>query len=172
MNWIFRSLVCCVALPLVAPCLAGTDEDYERKQWQEAEVALPTAPRQDSLLPFAVSAVTENRFFVDSSSLSVGVDGVVRYVLVVLSPEGARNVSFEGIRCETRERRIYASGRQDGSWSKARSDQWVRILDVYANRHHAALYLDYFCPGGVIVNGADDARNALRLGGHPDNKRW
>ena len=144
------------------------EEDYESKKWQEVEVLLPAPPKAEALLPFYVSAATENHFFVDSASLSVGGDGVVRYPLVVLPEGGARNVTYEGIRCETRERRIYASGRQDGSWSKSRRNEWVRIQDAYANRHHAALFLEYFCPVGVIVRNADEARNALRRGGHPD----
>jgi hypothetical protein len=150
--------------------LADFEEDYESKKWQEMEVQLPAAPRQENLLPFYVSAATQNRFFVDGSTLSVGKDGVVRYVLVILAPEGGRNVTFEGIRCEARERRIYAAGRLDGSWSKARKNEWVRIQDAYANRHHASLFLDYFCPIGNIVHSADEARNALKQGGHPDIK--
>jgi hypothetical protein len=165
-------------LPLLAlllsqsPVHADFEEDYESKQWQEVEVQLPAAPKQESLLPLYASASTENRFFVDGATLSVGSDGVVRYVLLVLSPQGVRNVTFEGMRCETRERRIYASGRQDGAWSKARKNEWVRIQEVYANRHHAALFLEYFCPNGVIVGDAAEARNALVRGGHPDTKRW
>ncbi|AXS79062.1 CNP1-like family protein [Dechloromonas sp. HYN0024] len=153
-----------------ASVMADFEEDYESKQWQEMEVQLPAAPRQESLLPFYVSAATENRFFVDGATISVGKDGVVRYVLVILAPEGGRNVTFEGMRCESRERRIYAAGRVDGSWSKARKNEWVRIQDAYANRHHAALFLDYFCPIGNIVQNAAEARNALKQGGHPDNK--
>jgi hypothetical protein len=168
---LFRS-VSVLLVALLAPAMAFADfeDDYESKRWQEFEVQLPAAPRQESLLSFYVSAATENRFFVDGSTLGVGKEGVVRYVLVVLTPGGARNVTFEGIRCETRERRIYASGRQDGSWSKARKNEWVRIQDAYANRHHAALFLDYFCPMGIVVQDAAEARNALKLGGHPDNK--
>ncbi|MBL8430491.1 MAG: CNP1-like family protein [Dechloromonas sp.] len=150
---------------------ADFEDDYENKQWQEIEVQLPVAPKQEALLPFYVSASTENRFFVDGATLSVGVDGVVRYVLVVLTPHGARNVTYEGMRCETRERRIYASGRLDGTWSKARKNEWVRILDAWANRQHAALYLEYFCPIGTIVKDAAEARDALIKGVHPDNKR-
>lgn len=150
--------------------LADFEEDYETKQWQEIEVQLPAAPRKETLLPFYVSAATENRFFIDGATLSVGKDGVVRYVLLVLTPQGARNVTYEGMRCETRERRIYASGRQDGSWSKARKNEWVRIQDAYANRQHAALFLEYFCPIGNIVQNATEARNALIKGEHPDNK--
>lgn len=173
MCW-FRSLALSLLTLVLTPSLAMADfeEDYESKQWQEVEVALPVAPKEANLQPFYVSAATSNRFFIDISTLSVGSDGVVRYVLLVLSPEGGRNVTFEGMRCESRERRIYASGRQDGSWSKARKNEWVRIQDAYANRHHAALFLDYFCPFGNIVRDAAEAKKALMLGGHPDNKRW
>lgn len=159
------------AVSIALTAFADFEEDYETRQWQELEVQLPAAPKQASLLPFYVSAATENQFFVDGATLSVGSDGVVRYVLLILSPQGGRNVTFEGMRCETRERRIYASGRLDGSWSKARKNEWVRIQDVYANRHHAALFLEYFCPVGNIVRDASEARNALIKGLHPDNKR-
>jgi hypothetical protein len=151
---------------------ADFEEDYETKQWQELEVQLPAAPRADGLLSFYVSAASDNRFLIDQATLSVGSDGVVRYVLVVQTPEGGRNVTFEGMRCATRERRIYASGRHDGMWSKSRNNEWSRIQDVYANRHHAALFLEYFCPGGVIVRDAAEAVDALRRGVHPDNKLW
>lgn len=160
-----------VAMLASAAVFADFEEDYESKQWQEIEVQLPAAPKQETLLPFYVSAATENRFFVDGATLSVGDDGVVRYVLLVLAPQGARNVSYEGMRCETRERRIYASGRLDGSWSKVRKNEWVRIQDATANRQHAALFLEYFCPFGYIVRDANEARSALMRGGHPDIKR-
>ena len=158
------------SLLVSAAVFADFEEDYENKQWQEIEVQLPAAPKQETLLPIYVSAATENRFFVDGATLSVGGDGVVRYVLLVLTPQGARNVTYEGMRCETRERRIYASGRLDGTWSKARKNEWVRILDAWANRQHAALYLEYFCPIGTIVKDAAEARDALIKGVHPDNK--
>ncbi|MBS1142061.1 MAG: putative lipoprotein [Proteobacteria bacterium] len=173
MYWFSKVALSLISL-LATYSLAWADfeEDYESKQWQEVEVTLPEAPKERNLVSFYVSAATSNRFYIDASTLSVGGDGVVRYVLLVLSPEGGRNVTFEGMRCESRERRIYASGRLDGSWSKARKNEWVRIQDAYANRHHAALFLDYFCPFGNIVHNAAEARNALMLGGHPDNKRW
>ena len=168
----FRSAFVLLATMLVAAAaFADFEEDYDSKQWQEVEVQLPPAPRQETLLPFYVSAATENRFFVDGATLSVGSDGVVRYVMLVLTPQGARNATYEGMRCETRERRIYASGRLDGSWSKARKNEWARIQDAYANRQHAALFLEYFCPFGYIVQDAAEARNALIKGVHPDNKR-
>lgn len=149
---------------------AEFDEEYETRPWQEVEVTLPKAPDAAGMLPFFVSAASDNRYFIDGASLTVGADGVVRYVLLVETGGGARNITFEGMRCETRERRIYASGRRDGSWSRSRNNAWERIQDNALNRQHAALFLEYFCPGGVIVRDADEAREALRRGVHPLNK--
>jgi len=164
--------LCCFLTPNAGAASFFADEDPDAKPWQEGDVALPAPPREESLLPLYVSATTQNRFFVDAASLSVAGDGVVRFVLVVLSGEGGRNVSFEGMRCETKERRIYAVGRADGSWSKARSGDWSRIRDAVANRHYATLFLEYFCPGGVVVQTAAEAVDALRRGGHPAVKHW
>ena len=158
-------------LLLAASAEAGFEEDYETKQWQEVEVQLPGAPNKGALQSFYVSASTDNVFAIDASSLTVGSDGVVRYVLQVASSEGALTTSFEGMRCETREWRIYASGRRDGSWSKSRNNAWSPIRDVPSNRQHAALFSEYFCPDGIVVRSAADAVNALRRGGHPDVKR-
>lgn len=156
-----------ICLP-AAPSIAAEEEDYMPKRWQESEVSMPAPPARGRLQPFYVSATTENRFMLDPETISVGSDGVVRYVLVVESAAGARNVSYEGIRCESAERRLYAFGRADGSWSPARGKLWLPIQGNSLNRQHAALYTEYFCPNGAIVRNADEARAALRAGGHPD----
>lgn len=158
------TLAAALLLPLAAQ--ADFDEDYESKKWQELELTLPTAPQEANLQPLEVSAATSNRFFIDTASLSVGSDGVVRYTLLIVTPQGVRNVSYEGMRCETRERRIYATGRSDGSWAKSRNNDWRRIQEEYTNRYHAELYLNYFCPIGSIVNSREEALEALRRGGH------
>lgn len=167
---IFGALACLAVVPSVTGA-ADFDEEYDVKQWQEMAVLMPVAPSKESLIPFYVSAATENKFFIDGATLSVGEDGVVRYVLIVQTAGGAINTSFDGMRCESRERRIYASGRLDGSWSKSRNNEWVRIRDAGANGYYAVLFLEYFCPGGVIVRSAEEARNALKTGLHPDH-RW
>lgn len=152
-------------VPAIEP---GDDELPGATVWRESSYELPALPGEEDWLPFYVSASTENRFFVAGQSISVGADGVVRFALLVRTPSGVRNISFEGIRCETRERRLYATVRSDGGWSRARSSQWMRIRDEYANRYHAALFLDHFCPDGVIVSDAEQVRNALRR----DARKW
>lgn len=164
------TIILCAAL--IAPVSAEEEEPYNDGKWRENEVALPAAPTAEGLHKFFVSAASENAFFVDLATLDVGSDGVVRYTLVVESPQGGRTVTYEGMRCETRERRIYAVGRRDGAWSKSRNESWSKIKDVPANRAQAALFLEYFCPGGVIVRDVREASDALRQGVHPDNRRW
>lgn len=169
MRWI-GMLACWAGLMASFGAQAEFDEDYETRPWQEVEVVLPKPPELANMLPFFVSAASPNRYFVDGASLTVGTDGVVRYVLRIEAAGGARNTTFEGMRCETRERRVYASGRRDGAWSKSRNNAWVRIQDNALNRHHAALFLEYFCPSGIVVKDADEAREALRRGVHPLNR--
>lgn len=142
---------------------------YEEKQdpsaWKEGEVTLPPFPKEARLKPFFVSGGTNNRFSVDLDSISVHPEGVVRYSLVVETAGGARNVSYEGMRCRTRERRAYAFGRVDGTWANARSDAWTKITEKDTNRHHAALFLGYFCPDGVIVVDKEEALQFFAKGG-------
>lgn len=161
-------------LLLVSPyaLAAGFDSEYEEKRWEEIEAQIPAFPAAEGLLAFYVSATTENRFMVDRESIAVGADGVVRYTLVVTSLSGAQNVSYEGLRCSSVERRLYAFGRSDKTWSKARSNQWTKIQESTLNRHHSALYYEYFCPNGNIVRDAEEARGALRSGGHPSALRY
>lgn len=162
-------LALALLLPLAAQAAWGEfDFEFENeKPWKELESQLPAAPKDANLLPFKVSAATDNDFFVDSQSISVGEDGVVRFTLVIKSPEGASNVLFEGIRCKTHEVRLYAFGRADGTWSRARDSNWKIIHSESRNRQDHVLYDDFFCPREIIVTDPAEAINALKQGNHP-----
>ena len=121
------------------------DFDDQTKSWQELQTALPPAPRDSDLVVFNVSGASAYRFAIDRYTLSIGTDGVYRYVLVATSPQGVRNVTYEGIRCETSEKKLYATGQPDGTWVKSRSAAWTRIEEVGNNRQQAALMKEYFC---------------------------
>ncbi len=144
--------------------------DFEERAWEEQQAQLPPYPKQENLVRINLGAAASFDFFVDAVSVGVGSDGVVRYSLIAKSSSGALNVSFEGIRCSTRERKLYGFGRSDGTWSKARSSEWTPITRVQVNVQHAALADDYFCPMRGIVRSADEAISALRRGRHPDSK--
>ena len=131
--------------------------------WREGEVVFPPYPQAASLRQFPVSGASRNRFFIDADTLSVGTDGVVRFALVIQTPGGAENVTFEGIRCATGERRIYAIGRGErGEWSAARRSDWEPIRDNDYNRPRAALAFDFFCDGSAPPRSAADALRSLR----------
>ena len=142
--------------------------DFEERAWEEQQAQLPAYPKQENLLKIDLGAAANFDFFVDIASIGIGTDGVVRYTLIARSASGAMNVSFEGIRCSTRERKLYGFGHPGGTWSKARNSDWVPITRVQTNVQHVALADDYFCPKRRIVRTAAEAVSALRRGGHPD----
>jgi hypothetical protein len=86
-----------------------------------SEVEPPAFPKPENLIEFYVGPVTTNKYFIDASTLSVGSDRIVRYVLVVRTSGGASNVSFEGINCKELTWKHYATGRSDGTWTKSRA---------------------------------------------------
>jgi hypothetical protein len=138
----------------LAACAAAEPQPEERA----------TPPQQrGELIEFSVAGTREFRFFVDAASLSVGSDGIVRYVLVARSAAGAENVSFEGMRCATREVRIYALGR-DGAWVGRETD-WRPIQPRGAHAWHEELYREFFCPYREPIGSAAKAVQALRTGG-------
>lgn len=137
----------------------------EEKQWGENESALPAFPARENLLPFEVSPVTRNKHYVDATSISVAKDGVVRYTAVVEAPSGARNISFEGIRCDTGGRRIYAYGHADGTWSPAKNVSWQEINFLSGFSYQKVLYEEFFCPPGKYAKTAAEAVMNLRRAG-------
>lgn len=153
-----------VCVPLVAHAEWG---DVEREFAQDkplAEVAapLPAYPQDANLLPFTVSSATRNTYFVDTGSISVGADNVVRYTVVIEAAGGAKTVSFEGMRCESGERRLYAYGQPDGTWTKARNANWDNIKLRSLLSYQKALYEDVFCRDGLRVRDSKEAAQNLR----------
>jgi hypothetical protein len=163
---VIHALVGIVLLSTMSIALAQSqfDEDFddENKPWEEITVQLPPAPKSENLLSFYVSPTATQKFAVDSQSINVGKDGVVRYILVSVSPEGAKNVSYEGIRCATFEKKVYAIGRDDGTWARSRRDQWEMIVRGGANRQHAALALDYFCSNLTVAGNEKEMIKRLK----------
>ncbi len=147
-------------------------EPEEEQQWQEQDVEPPAFPKKEALREFYVSAAATNKYLIDAATLSVGSDGIVRYVLVVETSGGATNVSFEGINCKDRTWKHYAAGNNaNATWTRSRAarNEWRPIENKPVNRHHAALSRDLFCPMGNAIRSADEGRNALRLGKHPNS---
>jgi hypothetical protein len=117
--------------------------------WEETEVKIPSAPPSKDLKPFYVSAITQLKFALDAPSIAFGKDEVIRYVVVITTHSGAQQVSYEGIRCEKYEWRLYATMQSDGKWSKSPNSRWQGIKNTSYNSYHAALVRDAFCDNAI-----------------------
>jgi CNP1-like family len=154
-------VVWCVAQPSdgLAQSQAGADE----KPSLDVDIRLPSYPVSKNLIQFFPGIGSNSRFFIDPVSISTVGDGIARYTLVVISPGGATNVSYEGISCKSVEHSYYAFGRSDGTWSRARSSEWRAIGNDSASLQRA-LYWNYFCPGRLYGGTAADAIKRFKSG--------
>lgn len=155
---------------LLSACAAKKefkDEFEAEKTWVEQLSRLPPYPDENNLIEFDAGSITDYQHFIDATSISIGQDGVIRFTLVTQSSAGAMNISFEGIRCATNERKLYAIGRDDRTWSKPRLSEWQPLSFVrqfYAQRE---LSKNLFCPHKQIVSSPEEAIRVLKKGIHP-----
>ena len=137
--------------------------DYGDNVWKELGVTPPAYPAAAGLVKFPTSWTTSD-VLIDGATLTVGVDNVVRYTLVIKTAGGAENVTFEGLRCETGQIRVYAFGRRDRTWVPARVSDWKAVQDTRINRHHFEFWRDVFCDGKVTELRAIILKNLERGG--------
>ena len=149
----------------------GATEDIggvsEEKEFKEIEAAFPPYPQDSTLLEFQPRRDSENHFYVDRNSISIGADRVIRYSVVVKSPYGARTISYEGLRCKTSEYKVYAFGVVSGEWTKSPDRQWRKIPRMDGD-FRFGLYKDYFCDIEAIA-GRNERELIANLVGNPLN---
>lgn len=158
-------LLCVATGVVLVGCAGGRTSLFEeeiKSAWKEVEPAFPAFPERANLIPLDLGSESTSLSFIDEKSLTLAEDGVVRFTLVVRGAGGAQNVSFEGIRCDTSERKLYAIGRGDQEWIRPRADEWQRIRDNAFNRQYALLAKDFFCPMGSIRPDRDEIVRSLR----------
>lgn len=175
MKAIALALACVAGSVIVAGCShtpANPKDDTtfhylldRTSEWTENKVeTLPPLPNARDLIGFDVSQNTPLHFAVDGKSLDVGSDGVVRYTVVITSPTGARNVNYEGIRCDTYEWKLYAGLNADhDGWDRTVANDWTRIENGNLNAYHAALYQDYFCQNKVPMGTTKAILDNIRM---------
>lgn len=131
-------------VPDAEPPMPSSVRDAE--PWREEILQLPAWPKDADLVWFAVDGDGRGfRYAIDGSSLAIGSDEVVRYTLVAESASGARNLSFEGLRCTpVGQYRIYAYGTAGRFTQLPRSD-WQRIAKGGAEPYRYDLWRSYLC---------------------------
>jgi hypothetical protein len=161
---------------LLAACGSASEpmSDWERNNRDllapgqtPAAITPPAYPRDQNLIEYYQSATASMRYYVDAASISaLWKQGEVRYTLVVRSPSGARNVSFEAMRCSGNQYRVIATGNPAGTWN-TRPGEWrdiVRRADLEAQ---STLKRQFFCPHNDPIQSSAEGVDALRRGAHP-----
>jgi hypothetical protein len=165
-------LFCILLLTACASSGEFVDTFDHNKDREAILQTLPPYPQPENLLEFDAGPATNLRFFVDANSISVDEKRIIRYSLVIQSAQGAENVSYEGLRCETRERKRYALGNSETkSWVYARISEWQRLEQVKQLHAQRELAKYYFCPRGLVVGSTGEAIRALKVGIHPKLER-
>jgi hypothetical protein len=141
---ILALLATLIAATVAIPVLAADEE------WQEAEAPPPPAWHKEGLIAIEMPIRTSLNFGVDPTTLTIGPDGVVRYVMVAYSPTGSVNAMYEGLHCDTGEVKTYARSSESGHWNKVAIPVW-RELDVTqsATRHALAFARQGACDGNA-----------------------
>jgi hypothetical protein len=136
--------------------LAPVDPD-----WREAEAPPPPALKLDGLIPLEIPR-SSMRFGVDPGSVSLGSDGIIRYVVVATSTAGAVNALYEGLRCNTGEFKVYARNSGDGGWAAAKDSPWRPLHDGKTASHSLIIARQGACIGRGSNRSAEQIVRDLR----------
>lgn len=117
----------------------------KQQVWQELEITPPRFPEAGHLtaIPLDLPGVPFD-YALDFATLRSDRDGVIRYVVVITSPTGARNVLYEGLRCKTGESKTYAYGTLN-EWTDTVYSRWEPLIAVGNLAYRDRFYSDYFC---------------------------
>ncbi len=137
-------------------------EEDKPREFKVLPVVLPAYPQEEDLLPFEIGPTQTQHFFLDAKSVSISGEDEVRYTLVAKSMSGAMNISYEGLRCASKEYRRFAYADKKGEWTMSKSESWRPINWYSANRPRAVLWLDYFCDAAHIEGPAEAIVDRLR----------
>lgn len=155
-----RNLITCAVVLwafAAAAQLADVDPD-----WKEADAPPPPAFDLTRLVPFDVGPGSQLTFGVDPATISIGSDGIVRYVVVARSRSGTVNAMYEGLRCTTGEIRTYARHNPDSGWSRVDSALWKSLWDNQPSRHSLMFARQGGCNGRAAPRNAQEIVRDLR----------
>ncbi|WP_199155454.1 CNP1-like family protein [Chromobacterium sp. ASV23] len=131
------------------------------KPWEEQAYSLPAYPQTADWIEVKPDWLQSNRFFVDGKTLSVGQDGVVRFISRVVSGK-VENLSVEGIQCKDNKYRAYGFGDSvNQRWIEPMRPLWQDI--VYSDKLRRELRT-LLCPFGSAPRDAAQAVESLRKG--------
>lgn len=136
--------------------------------WREAEAPPPPAVKLDGLIPLEMPR-SDLRFGVDPASVTLGQDGIVRYVVVATGEGGALNALYEALRCDTGQFKVYARYNAGSGWTIVKDSQWRDLRDAAGSGHGLAIARSGACMGRAPNRSASQIVRDLRA---PVNRRF
>lgn len=160
MKSISGLLLCALLLSAGSAPAADSDDDVykedairhyidnlpEKAEPKEQKLVIPPWPQEKNLVEIDIGRYGYSfRLLVDTASISVGEDGVVRFTAVLRSNSGVDNVSYEGIRCARQQYKRYAYG-SGGTFYPVGAADWKRIHQTRQDIYRQVLADGFFCP--------------------------
>jgi len=137
--------------------------DVEEYEWAEERVELPAYPDKEKMVKIDFDRSGQRfEFFIDPQTLTVGDDGVVRYVLMLRSPSGSENIMFEGIRCNKRDYKTFAYGTAKETFRPLTRPAWKEITKTSNSWFRHDLWKHYFCFDEERLDAAHTQERILR----------
>lgn len=154
-HWMLLGLACCA---LGAQAQGPVDDP----DWKETEVPAPPKFDPTRRVGIEMPPYVSMKFGIDPATLAITPDGIVRYVMVAVSPSGAVNAFYEGIRCATGEVKSYARANASGVWTIVKTPEWRRLNDNQPSKHALELARQGACEGNASANSAADILRRLK----------
>ena len=154
-SWMLLGLACCAVG-------AQAQSPADDPDWKETEVPAPSKFDPKQLVSIEMPPYVSMKFGIDPATLAVTPDGIVRYVMVAVSPSGAANAFYEGIRCATGEVKSYARANASGVWTIVKAPEWRRLNDNQPSKHALALAQQGACEGNTSAGSAADILRKLK----------
>lgn len=151
-------MVCCSVAPaanlLVDPPEGGYRED-----------ATPAPPAFDARRTIGISTPinTAVSVGVDPATITLGRDGVVRYVATTRSLSGgAVSAIYEGVRCATAQVKVYARHFAEGEWRPIDEPKWQSLYDAGPSRYSLPIATAGICRESAPNGSAEQIVKDLR----------
>ncbi|GGY09370.1 CNP1-like family protein [Paludibacterium paludis] len=128
--------------------------------WEESAYTLPAYPGAEGFTALDVPRTEGTRYLVEEKSLTITPDGVVHYVLKVVTPRGAENLSVEGLQCAKKRIRNYAFGDNvNKRWIESVNGAW---RDWSRQDKVRVTVRETLCPDGFAPKSAEEAVTLLK----------
>ena len=133
----------------------------DNPDWTEEKKPPPPAFSKERALPLDMPKFVSVRVGIDPATVSVGKDGVVRYVAVMSNASGNVNAVYEGIRCASDQVKTYARSGTSGQWSLVTEPLWQEVNGNQPSKH-AFVFARLAACDTRVANRLDDVIKALQ----------